>query len=329
MKIETDRLFGERDNLQDYHFSENITIQFNVKFPMFDGKITKILTGNISNQRCNLCHLLPREYKGKDEIKLSLRSILFTDEICTAPLHFGERSFDHLLNLGYRQEIKKYRKDHMSTEEQTGLEFERLAIIDKLQDQLGVLVDMPGTNGGSTTNGNTIRRCFEEPRLLTDVLGLSFELVNGIIVVWRTLRCSDPLDANRFKKYCMKLVKLYELEVPWAEMNPALHLILHHGWMLIDAIPETMSVSMFNEEGLEAINKKIKHYEKNRARQTSRTNRLSDVFQRINDFSYPVILDKIAKRTKKVKKSSTPDVEVLKLQPYEIGGYESSDDESM
>ena len=122
-------------------------------------------------------------------------------------------------------------------------------------------------------------------------------------------------------------MRLYEAELDWAEMCPTLHLILHHGWMLLEAIPETMNVSMYNEEGLEAVNKRIKHYEVYRARQTSRKNRLGDVFQRINDFSYPVILDKIAKRSKKSKITHFPDLEVIKLLPLEISGYES--DESM
>ena len=327
MKIETDRLLSERANLQSYLFSANITIKFNIKFSCFDGKIVKILTGNISNQRCNLCHMLPREYKGLEDIDLSLRSKLFTEEICTAPLHFGERAFDHLFKLGCRQDIKKYRKDHMDDDEKMCLEFERLFMIDRLLHQLGVLIDMPGSSGGNTTNGNSIRRCWEEPWLLAEVFGLPIKLVKGIIVVWKCLRSPITPDVTRFKKYCMKLVRLYEHELHWAEMAPALHLILHHGWLLLQAIPEHMNISMFNEEGLEAINKKIKHYEKNRARQTSRPNRLSDVFQRINDFSYPVILDKIAERAKKVKKSNVPDVEVLRLLPYEISGYSSSEDD--
>ena len=215
----------------------------------------------------------------------------------------------------------------MDIDEKVCLEFERLFMIDKLLDKLGVLVDMPGKNGGNTTNGNTIRRCFEDPQLLAEVFGLSFDLVNGIITVWKSLRCGFTPDPSRFKKYCLKLVRLYEAELDWAEMCPTLHLILHHGWMLLEAIPETMNVSMYNEEGLEAVNKRIKHYEVYRARQTSRKNRLGDVFQRINDFSYPVILDKIAKRSKKSKITHFPDLEVIKLLPLEISGYES--DESM
>ena len=327
MKIETERLIQERDNLQEFKFSENITFKYPTTMSMFDGKLVKEITGNKSNQRCNLCHLLPREYKGKEDISLSLRSTLFTEEICTAPLHFGERVFDHMFQLGTRQDVKKYRKNHMDDEEKTTCEFERLFMIDRLLDSLGVLVDMPGHNGGNTTNGNTVRRCFEYPELLAEVFGLSIELVKGIIVIWKSLRMNARPDPTRFKNRCLKLVKLYEEELPWADMCPTLHLILQHGWMLLEAIPETMNVSMFNEEGLEAVNKRIKHYEVYRARQTSRKNRLGDVFQRINDFSYPVVLDKIAKRNKKVKISHFLDPEVIALLPLEISGYES--DESM
>ena len=315
MKAEADRLISERDNLQELQYSENVTIGYKNTLSMFDGKLAAILTGNITNQRCNLCHLLPREYKGKDvdEIVLTLRSALFTEEICTAPLHFGERVFDHLLKLGKLQSVKKYR-NHSDFQKMV-IELERLFIIDRLKHELGVLVDLPGTSGGNTTNGNTIRRCFENPKLLAKVLGISVKLVKAIIVIWKALRCGVRLDSTKFKKYCRMVLKMYEKEFPWAEMCPTLHLILHHGWMLLDAIPETMTIAMFNEEGLEAVNKKIKHYEVNRARQTSRRNRLSDTFQRINDFSYPVILDKIAQRKKKAKKSSILDQDVMLLLP--------------
>ena len=36
----------------------------------------------------NLCRMLSRKYKGLDDINLSLQSKLFTEEMCTALLHF-------------------------------------------------------------------------------------------------------------------------------------------------------------------------------------------------------------------------------------------------
>ena len=101
--------------------------------------------------------------------------------------------------------------------------------------------------------------------------------------------------------YCSQIADLYESLYPTMEMCQSLHRILRHGWMLVEATPDTLTVGQYSEEGGEANNKYIKAYMIQRSRQMSRKFRISDTFQRLMDTSDPVGLSKRAKRLNKKK----------------------------
>ena len=156
-----------------------------------------------------------------------------------------------------------------------------------------------------------VRRLFKRPKLLSEILGIDEDLIIGISNVWIALKSNEPLDALEFGMYCSQLADLYEGLYPTMEMCQSLHRILRHGWMLVEATPETLSLGQYSEEGGEANNKYIKAFMLQRSRQCTRQYRLSDTFQRLMDTSDPVGLSKREKKLNK-KKPKYPEA-VVKL----------------
>ena len=89
--------------------------------------------------------------------------------------------------------------------------------------------------------------------------------------------------------------------------------MLAHGYMMLEEMPETMTLSMFSEEGMEGLNKNLKGWEKTRAGQFSRETRLLDVMNRANDRSDPIILTNILRWRKQVNSRKEHSPEVLAL----------------
>ena len=136
---------------------------------------------------------------------------------------------------------------------------------------------------------------------MAEIFGIDEDLIVGISDIWIALKCQEPLDSVEFGRYCSQIADLYESLYPTMEMCQSLHRILRHGWMLVEATPENMTMGEYSEEGSEANNKYIKAYMIQRSRQITRESRLADTFQRLMDTSDPVGLSKRAKRLNKKK----------------------------
>ena len=148
-----------------------------------------------------------------------------------------------------------------------------------------------------------VRKLFAMPEYLAEALDLDYEFILGLSHAWIALKCPEPIDSQLFKAFGENLAKRYEELYPWAEMCQSMHKVLIHSWMMMEACPETLSLSYYSEEGMEASNKHLKSFIVSRARQTSRQERLQDTHQRMLDGSDPKILAKRAKKLRRLRKS--------------------------
>ena len=195
---------------------------------------------------------------------------------------------------------------------------QKLKIQEECAREKGLLVDIPNGNGGTTTDGNVVRKLFKDPQFLSDCLGLPLEFIKKIIHVWIAIRSNLKLCPKKFKEMCDGVFTLYKKHFPWAEMCPTLHRVLAHGWIILEKFPDTMTVAMVSEEGLEHNNKWIRDFVLRRAFHSSRKRRLQDVMKRLMDRSDPIILSKVlARRKAKVHETKYP-LEVFLLQKDEV-----------
>ena len=153
---------------------------------------------------------------------------------------------------------------------------------------------------------------------MSKVFDIPQELIERVHNVWLAIRSLYPLDALKFKDYCAMVADQFETLYPDYEICPSLHRILRHGYMLVEACPDTLSLGHYSEEGLESSNKYVKSFAITRSRQMSRRMRLNDTFQRLLDGSDPILLSKRMKRIKKkMEKRKYPD-EVLNLFKFQL-----------
>jgi len=146
-----------------------------------------------------------------------------------------------------------------------------------LWENMGLIVDKPKIGGYGTTNdGNTARRAFENPTFLAKYLNLNCQLLCNLKTILVALSCHLPIDPVRFNKFCTITAQIYIDQYSWFPMPSTLHKIPIHGAEIIST--SVLPVGMLGEEGSEARNKHYKNYRWFHSRQHSRQVNLHDIF---------------------------------------------------
>lgn len=140
---------------------------------------------------------------------------------------------------------------------------------------------------GTSFNGNTARACFKDTAKLANSLGINEQLVKRLAFILLAFRRKEGLNMDRLETYCTETYKLFFELYPWAKMNPSIHKMLRHGVAIARQFP--LSLAYFAEDAAESMHKYYRKNSISHARQSSRANRLMDVFNRAVDCSDPLI----------------------------------------
>lgn len=89
-----------------------------------------------------------------------------------------------------------------------------------------------------------------------------FYVILGVLSSKKKIRIDD------FKSYCYAAAKLYVRNYDWYYMPPSVHVILMHGYLVINEFK--LPIGMYSEEAQESYNKIIKQFRGNFSRRTSR-----------------------------------------------------------
>ena len=141
---------------------------------------------------------------------------------------------------------------------------------------MGLIVDVPKQGHGTSNDGNTARRFFENPKLTTQLLqlqsykgeGLVEELVSRFAVLLQTINSGFHIYVLAFKEYSLETAKLYLNLFPWYTMPPFVHKLLIHGSDII--ANAKVPIGAMSEEPQETRNKDIKRFREMRARKCSK-----------------------------------------------------------
>ena len=147
-----------------------VKICFHGDMSMADNKVITVITDTNGSRRCNLCGLLPREYRFRAEYAYQDLSLIAIENIQAAILHCGLNSFNNLYEVAVRNAIGS---DRWNTPSE--LSDARKAKIKEFQQKFldhGFRVGFPNPLGGTSTTGNVVR----------DILNFSgqFQYVNAI-----------------------------------------------------------------------------------------------------------------------------------------------------
>ena len=222
-------------------------------------------------------------------------------------LHAWIRFFECLLHISYRLPFKKWQA--RGEENQQILREEKLRVQTEFKNIMGLVVDRPKEGGSGTSNdGNTARRAFQNADLTAKILKLNKELVEKFYIILIMLSSGYDIDSLRFKDFCMETAQIFVQNYPWFYMPSSVHKILLHGYLVIEHM--TLPIGMMSEEALESRNKDFKKYREHFTRKCSRQKTNEDLINRLLVSSDPIIS---SSRKAKPKYSKALPAQVLQL----------------
>lgn len=281
-------------------------------FSMVDGKICNTLSQYDSTQKCYICGKTPKEMNAEEtNITRTADEDMYSFGI--SPLHSWIRTFECLLHVSYKLDIKKWQA--RTKEEKDSVASRKRHIQSRFKNEMGLLVDMPKQTAGNTNDGNTARRFFRNPELSADITGIDIALVKRFLVILEALSCELEIDAEKFQLYAEETRKLYLELYSWYYIPPSIHKILVHSKKIIETC--ILPLGQLAEEAQEANNKEYRRNREYFSRKTSRKDTNRDVLNRFLVASDPLLSCK--SKGFRRKRHSLPSETIMLLKtPNEI-----------
>lgn len=315
---------------------KKIDVNFELCLTMIDGKVCNALTETTSAQRCFLCGATSKQFNDLDFV---LQKDITKDNyrFGLSSLHAWIRCFECLLHLSYKLDVKCWqvrkksertnKKGKVKTEEEKKKEEEeKKAVEEKLasianskaqvqrafKSKLSLLVDMPKPGCGSSNDGNTARRFFQNYEESSLITGVDKNLIYRFYIILQTISSGFSINIEKFKEYALDTAKEFVKLYPWYYMPTTVHKLLVHGAEIIKHA--LLPIGQMSEEAQESCNKFFKKYRENFARKNHRQKTMEDVFKRFLISSDPII-SSCRKLLHKPLKSLSPEVIALLESP--------------
>lgn len=152
---------------------------------------------------------------------------------------------------------------------------------------MGLLVDRPKPGFGSTNDGNTARRFFENITVASEITGVDKDLISIFRTILLTISSGYDIKVDIFKNYCLEAARKFVQLYPWYNLPTSVHKILIHSSEIISYF--LVPIGQLGEEAQESRNKDIKRYREFHARKFSRKQNLEDIFHGLLISSDPLI----------------------------------------
>jgi hypothetical protein len=270
-----------------FHSDRNIEVHYQLCLTMIDGKIRNAITETKSAQRCYVCQLTSKDFNNL-EIVCNKPCIPEHLSFGIASLHAWIRFMEWMLHLTYKQdENGNGNWQARSDEAKKRVSARKLKIQQEFKKALGLNIDAPKQGFGSTNDGNTARRFFDDISLTSKILNIDEQFIFSCKVILQTMSCGFAVNIENFKMYCLNIAKKYVELYSWYPMPTSVHIVLIHGAEIIERAP--LPIGQLSEDAQEARNKDIRRYRENFSRKCSREKTMSDVFHRLLVSSDPLI----------------------------------------
>lgn len=164
-----------------------ILVDHNFNLTMIDGKICGYLTGR-HTLPCYICGA-----KDMNDLQSHRQRDINTSELSS--LHAWIKFLECILHISYRLEIKQWQ---VREENKKKFQLRKREVQDRLRNEMGSLVDIPKPGFGSTNDGNTARRFFSNPSVVSEITGVSKNLIHRLSIILRTLASGFPINPEAF-----------------------------------------------------------------------------------------------------------------------------------
>lgn len=288
---------------------KQISVAYKLLFTMIDGKVCNAVSSTKSAQRCYLCKATSKDFNAIDAVlqkevdETNLKFGLST-------LHAWIRCFEYCLHLSYKLGIQKWQA--RSSEEHKITKERKRTIQEGFKKQLGLNIDRPKPGYGSSNDGNTARRFFENSTVSAAITGVNKEVIERFHVILQVISCGHEINCEKFEQYAIETARKTVALYPWYHMPTTVHKLLIHGPLIISHA--LLPIGQLSEDAQEARNKDIKRYREDFARKSSRIKTMEDVFHRLLVTSDPHI-SSIRKLPQKKLKSLSPEAVAMLIAP--------------
>ena len=300
-RAERDHFVRQADSLSPTELELDgvrVRIRHELELTMIDGKVANALSNTSSSLSCNICGAKPTQMNHVEQVV----SRPVDPEVCRyglSPLHAWIRLFECVIHIGYRLKLKVWsvRQQHKEN-----FKVEKSRIHREFREKMGLIVDMPRAGGAGTTNdGNTARRAFRDPEMLSQITGVDLRLITRFSVILQAISSSRPVDAEKFGAYALETAKLFRDLYNWYYMPASLHKLLIHGADVIRSL--LLPIGSYSEEAQESRSKDNRLYRIKHARKTSRTDTITDQFCYLMITSDPFISSTLGSEMEKPQRA--------------------------
>ena len=140
-------------------------------------------------------------------------------------------------------------------------------------------------------NGPTVKRAFQDPLLLAEIVHAPPFVVVGIKTLFETFNSGEFIHVDRLESFCKAwLRKFHASHYSWNQMAPSVHLIFHHGPAIVAYIQsKNVTVASTSEEGSEAANKTFRHNRDHHSPQCGYGKQMKSIMVRSHNIASPQI----------------------------------------
>jgi hypothetical protein len=206
-----------------------LKIHHRLSMTMIDGKARNILTDTSSMATCCACGATPTAMSVSSVVQRPVNPEVFKYGISV--LHARIRFMECVLHVAYKMDVKKWSANKSLYQDR---KIKKIKIQNDLRTELGILVDVIKQGSGSTNDGNTSRRFFENPEAVAAITGFDQELLERFSTILTTLASGHEIDTKEFRVYARETAERFEEKYPWYYMPASIHFILIHGADVMD-----------------------------------------------------------------------------------------------
>ena len=124
---------------------------------------------------------------------------------------------------------------------------------------MGLLSNQPRPDeSGSSNDGNTTRRFFENTALSSHITGVSEELTTKFTRILRAISNGYSINVEVFNEYALYIAEIYLNLYSWFYMPPSIHKILIQREKVVESA--ILPIGMISEEMQQARNKHIQKF---------------------------------------------------------------------
>lgn len=262
---------------------------------MLDGKTINILTDTSSSQACNIYKATPKMLNDLEKQK----NIVCNEEAYKfgiSKLHAHLKCYEYLLHIAYKLELQQWQARGENAKEK--VKERKSKIVTEFYKIMGLVVDQPKQGGGNSNDGNTARKFFKDPSIVSQITGINKELIERFSNILSIISCGHCIKEDIFKTYCFETAQMAISLYGWYKMSASVHKLLIHGADIIKSLP--LPIGCLSEDVIESRHKDYKILRQNHSRKTSRINTNTGIFNWMLVSSDPIVTNK-RKNLNKIK----------------------------